>query len=404
MKKITVGTIALSRERTNEFRAEITRSGMAVVVVELSEFPASTTDWSTRKLVDAEPEIIVIDLEDPETALQTLQTIHTALPNVRLLVTSSITDPQLIIELMRAGVREFLRIPLSQEALIQAFNRYIGDKVRAHQHTQTRSKRGKLYCVMSAKHGSGATTIAVNLAGIIAARSGQRTGVIDLDRPLGDAAAYLNVKPNFTVGDAIAAGPRLDPVLLESYMQATNGFQLLPGFREHNADNSLAADKLSHLMEVAQATFDHTIVDLPTNLDEEQVKVITRHSATNLVVLTPELPAIWRTERLLAYLTSLHAADKVRIVLNRSTRADEIGDEDIERLLKMPLYCKLPNEYGACIKAINSGTLLESTNNKYLSKALTALAADLAGLTGIETRGRSLFGMLLKPSMGGTNA
>ena len=32
-------------------------------------------------------------------------------------------------------------------------------------------------------------------------------------------------------------------------------------------------------MEVAQTTFDHTIVDLPTNLDEEQVKVITRHAA-----------------------------------------------------------------------------------------------------------------------------
>ena len=71
---------------------------------------------------------------------------------------------------------------------------------------------------MSAKHGSGATTVAVNLAGIIAARSGQRTALIDLDRPLGDAAAYLNVKPNFTVSDALAAGPRLDSVLLESYM------------------------------------------------------------------------------------------------------------------------------------------------------------------------------------------
>jgi pilus assembly protein CpaE len=256
---------------------------------------------------------------------------------------------------------------------------------------------------MSAKHGSGATTVAVNLAGIIGSRSSQKTALIDLDRPLGDAAAYLNVKPNFTVSDALAAGPRLDSVLLESYMQATNGFQILPGFREHSADAALTADKLSHLLELSQATFDHTIVDLPTNLDEEQVKVITRHAWVTLVVLTPELPAIWRTERLLTYLTGLHAAEKVRVVLNRSTRSDEIADADIERLLRMQLYCKLPNEYLACIKAINSGTLLESASTKLLNKALTALAADIAGLPGVDTR-KGLFGMLLKPSMGGTNA
>ena len=57
----------------------------------------------------------------------------------------------------------------------------------------------------------------------------------------------------------------------------------------------------------------------------------------------------------------------------------------------------------ACIKAINSGTLLEGGNTKYLGKALTSLAADIAGLPGVEGR-RGIFGMLLKPSMGGTNA
>jgi pilus assembly protein CpaE len=402
LKKISVAIVALSKEQIRELREEIARTGVATVMAEVSDFCTSTSDWSTRQLVDAEPELIVIDIGESAAGLQTLQVIHTALPNARLLVTSSVSDPQLIIELMRAGVREFLPHPLTGDAILQAFNRYIAEKVRTHRHTQTRSKRGKLYCMMSAKHGSGATTVAVNLAGIIA-RSGQRTGLIDLDRPLGDAAAYLNVKPNFTVTDALAAGLRLDSTLLESYMQTTNGFHILPGFREHTADLALSSEKLAHLLEVAVTTFDHTIVDLPTNLDEEQVKVLTRHVSATLVVLTPELPAIWRTERLLTYLTGLHAAEKVRIILNRSTRADEIGDADIERLLRMPLYCKLPNEYGPCIKAINSGTLLENANTKQLNKSLISLAADIAGLPGIEGK-RGLFGMLLKPSMGGTNA
>jgi pilus assembly protein CpaE len=303
---------------------------------------------------------------------------------------------------MRAGVREFLPSPVSEQALVQAFNRYTSDTARAA-HEKKRVTRGKVYCIASAKHGSGATTVAINLAATIVSRSRQSTALIDFDRPLGDVAAYLNVKPNFTVTDALAAGSRLDSVLLESYMQPSHGFHILPGFPEHSADSSLSADKMAQLLEIAQSTFEHTIVDLPTNLDEDQVKVITRCSSTILVILTPELPAIWRTERLLSYLTRLHAAEKVRIVLNRATRSDDISDADIERLLRMPLYCKLPNEYGACIRAINSGTVLESVNCKNLNKAISSLATAVAGLPETENR-RGLFGMILKPSIGGTNA
>ena len=142
-------------------------------------------------------------------ALQDPPGHHTALPNARLLVTSSVTDPQLIIELMRAGVREFLPSPLTQDSLTSGFQPLHRGEGSYSQAYADRAKRGKVYCIMSAKHGSGATTVAVNVAGIIASRSGQRTALIDLDRPLGDAAAYLNVKPNFTVTDALGGRPEI---------------------------------------------------------------------------------------------------------------------------------------------------------------------------------------------------
>src|SRR5207247_1786224 len=190
-----------------------------------------------------------------------------------------------------------LPLLLTHTALLHGFNRHIPAKTRAINHTQTRAKKkGRIYGITSAKQGSGATTVAVNLAGIIAARSGQRTALIDLDRPLGDAAAYLNVKPNFSVSDALSAGQRLDSVLLESYMKSSHGFQLLAGFRDLGADTSLSADKLSQLLDVTQRTFEHSIVDLAANLDEDQAEVIIRYSTTIIVILTPDLPAIGSAE------------------------------------------------------------------------------------------------------------
>ncbi len=403
LKKITVGTVAALKERAAKLGDLITKTGLATPVVEVSGL-TNTSDWSMRQLIDADPEVILVDIGESTAPLQIVQAVHTRLPNGRLLVISSIADPALIIELMRAGVREVLPSRLTQAALLEAFNRHISEKTHAITHTQTRAKKkGKIYCITSAKQSSGATTIAINLAGIIAARSSQRTALIDLDRPLGDAAAYLNVKPNFTVSDALSAGHRLDSVLLESYMKSSHGFQLLAGFRKIGADRSLSADKLSQLLDVTERTFEHVIVDLPANLEEDQAKVIIRYSATIIVILTPDLPAIWRAERLLKYLTAFQASDKIRIVLNRSTRSDEITDRDIVRLLGSQLYSKLPNEYSACMRAINSGSLLETANSKHLSRAIAALAAEMAGLSEVESR-RGLFGLFLKPSVGGIDA
>jgi pilus assembly protein CpaE len=401
--KITVGIMATQKRAADALRAQIDETGMASVLAAGSYEGPAATNWSARQVTDADPQVIIVEIADLQTSLEMLQSLRAATPGAHLLVTSGNTDPNLMIELMRIGVREFLPSPVSNQALRQAFERYNSSKALTTAQSQPRAKRGKIYCIASAKHGSGATTVAINLTGTIAARSKRRTALIDLDRPLGDVAAYLNIKPSFTVSDALAAGQRLDSVLLESYMQPSHGFHILPGFPEHCADASLSADKLSQLLDVAQRTFEFTVVDLPTNLDEDQVKVIARSSSTILVILTPELPAIWRTERLLSYLARLEAVAKVRIVLNRATRSDDINDTDIERLLRTPLYCKLPNEYNACIRAINSGTLLDSANCKYLNKAIGALAADVAGLPEIEAR-RGLFGMSLKPSIGGSNA
>jgi Flp pilus assembly CpaE family ATPase len=180
-------------------------------------------------------------------------------------------------------------------------------------------------------------------------------------------------------------------------MQVSNGFHLLAGFREYASNTSIPADRLAQLLELSRSIFNCTIVDLPPTLNEDQVKVIARNSQAILVVLTPELPAIWRTERLLTYLTKLEAADKVRVVLNRSSPSDEIGNVDIERLLRSSIHCSLPNDYRACIKAINSGRLLEPATSKHLFRAMYSLASELAGLPEPEGR-RGLFGLFLKPS------
>src|SRR5207247_9614303 len=130
LKKSTVGTGAATKERDVGLGDLIAKTGLATTVVEVFDL-SNISDWSMRQLIDAEPEVILVDLGESTAAVPIVQAIHTGLPDARLLVTSSITDPGLIIALLIVGVRCVLPRPLTHTASREAFNRHASATTRA---------------------------------------------------------------------------------------------------------------------------------------------------------------------------------------------------------------------------------------------------------------------------------
>src|SRR5207247_9247092 len=88
--------------------------------------------------------------------------------------------------------------------------------------------RGKVFTIVNAKGGSGATTVAVNLALALQSAHGN-VALVDL-ATLGHTALHMNLTPLFTVSYAIRGLHRLDSSLLQSFMTRHNGgLQLLAG-------------------------------------------------------------------------------------------------------------------------------------------------------------------------------
>ena len=73
--------------------------------------------------------------------------------------------------------------------------------------------RGKVYSVINARGGNGATTFAVNMALALQSAYSQ-TALVDL-APLGHAALHMSLKPVFTVADATRNLQRMESSLLE---------------------------------------------------------------------------------------------------------------------------------------------------------------------------------------------
>jgi pilus assembly protein CpaE len=223
--------------------------------------------------------------------------------------------------------------------------------------------------------------MAINLAASLAENDSARVALIDLDWPLGDAAAFLNIKPRFTVADALGSVARLDTVLLESYMVKHERLHVLPGLEEFVPGDGFDAPAVSQLLEVVTQTYTHAVVDIPPSVPRQLFQMATVMSSAIVTVITPDLLSLRRTERLLRLFTSFDVSDRVRLVLNRSHKSNEISDSDIEKALRQPVSSKVANDYYACLEAINSGKALLAMSNKNLARNYRDLAGQLTGQT-----------------------
>jgi pilus assembly protein CpaE len=379
-----MGIISATNETTYTLREQIHSTGLAEVRLELEEYCTSRGDRPTRRLLESKLDVVIVDIGPGAPGIQCLNLLRSVLPGAWLFVTSDNQDPQFIIDTMRAGAREFLPKPITSRSLSEALQRVRDEKAK-----ETHSgPSGKMFWIAAAKPGSGATTIAINLAAAIGSAGDAKALLIDLARPVGDVAAFLNLKPDFNLADAIGASSRLDSALLDSYTVESNGLAVLTGVDQFNPANAPAADEISRVLEVAGNSYPYSFFDLPLSSGPDVLKIATEVSSGILLVVTPELPSLWRANRVMGYFKQAGADQKVKIVVNRSRRVDEIRDTEIQEAIHHPVFWKLPGDEAACVEAMHSGRAIIAVEHSDIARSYREMAQQLTGAAPQEKRRR----------------
>ncbi len=374
--KVPIGLLIPSLESRKYLRRLAEETGLVSVEVESAQHCAEPRDEAARLFVDARPEVILVGIDDAHAGILSLEALQAALPETRLLALSEKTDPNLIMEAVRAGAREFLPMPVQQRRLVQAIDRHVAEKQRK----QEIRTEGKIYCLTAAKEGSGATSIAINIASVLAAVPGNRVALIELGNRFGDAALYLSLTPPFKTAEALAAGSRLDSVLLDTCMARAEGLSVLPAPKDLGTKEIVDVAAMARLLKVATQTYTYTLVDIPQLLPKEHMQVLIKAAEAVLVIANPELSSISRTGYLMRYLATFGAAGKLKLVINRIRAADEITAGQVEKVLGQPVYFKIPDRDKDCARALMSGKPLVRRNGSTLARSYHDLTRQLAGI------------------------
>jgi pilus assembly protein CpaE len=299
-------------------------------------------------------DVVLVDLDsNPEYALDLVETISSN-GMATAMVYSAQSDPDLLVRCMRAGAREYLMLPFDRGEIAEALVRA---SVLCSAARPQKKVGGKLLVFLGAKGGMGVTTLACNFAVSLAEEHRQRTLLIDLNLPLGDAAINLGLKAQYSIVSAFQNSARLDSHLLVTLLaRHDSGLSVLAAPSEL-APTYVTADAVDKLLEVARQEFEYVVVDAGSRLDLQR-KNLFDDSATLYLVTQVGIPELRNSHRLISQL-SADGGPKLEVVLNRyDPRSLEISEEHITKALTRPAAWKIPNNYAAVRRMQNTATPL----------------------------------------------
>ena len=274
-----------------------------------------------------------------------------ALPDAAILAIGPVTSAEFVIKVIRAGAVEFLSRPVARGDLEAALEKLV--RVRRGVGPQRRS--GRVMSVFSTKGGLGATTLAINLAVCLAEKSREQTLLLELDSRPSDVATFLDLKPSYSVLDALENVSRMDASFLQGLLtRHESGLSVLPGpIRMERA--GLDAGHVQAVVEVLRSHFDHIVLDLRHDLDPGTIAGL-EASDTILYLTSPNVAALRSSAAGLAALRHLGLdLRKVRAVLTREGTGEDVTLKHVQEALDVPIFWKTPSDYGAVVTAINHG-------------------------------------------------
>ena len=372
MPELSVVIVAADGEQRAVLQVLVDGTSVARAVYSSASFPVAATDPAVRRIQGASPDVILVDIPADNTivAMRTIELLHQELPDSALFAIGSMSQPHVIVSAMRAGAREFIERPTTTTDLLEAFVRLTTAQRKVRQETA----RGRVFTVVNAKGGCGATTVAVNLA--LALQSAHsNVALIDI-APLGHTALHMNLKPLFTVADAIRNLHRLDSSLLESFMTRHNGgLQLLAGANTPTAVEPSTAE-FARLFDMLVGHFRYVVVDASTRSDAT-TRLVSNLSQAVLLIAHADVASLWSAARVQQYLSETGARDRVGLVLNRFRKIPGFSEADAEAAAGVKLLWKIPNQYFAVSTAIDRGVPLMQQNHTEIARSFVGLAAQL---------------------------
>lgn len=296
-------------------RAQLLESLRELSSRALAAQEAATASEGLRTASWFDPEIVLVDLGgDLDLACDAVERLRGPGRTIVGLVDplhAATREATTLKRLVRAGVADFLTTPCSANELSAVLERVAPD--------EDPPKRGQILCVHGCKGGVGTTTLAVQIA-LMLAGSGEagRVALCDGDLTFGDVGTLLGLSAPHDLADA-AAGLGAEAAIATCLAEhPETRLRVLPRPARFADALRVTPEDLGRILLQLQETFDHVVVDTGSGLDRASLAAFDLAEKIFLVT-EATTPGVLATERMLHALEELGTMpERLRIVIGRA--------------------------------------------------------------------------------------
>lgn len=322
---------------------------------------ASTGAEGLRLVEQSIPDLIVFDTRLPDlTAMELIEHLqrNASISNVPCVVLSSRSDPEEMHACLQAGCAEYyVKSGMIMMTLVDSIPRLLSEGRRLRKQRD----RGFLLVFLSAKGGTGTSSLCANIGMNMAAQLSQSTvAVADLVLPMGSIAPLVGVSETQFNLVAVADRPveTITPDFFRNQLPIPPHwlFHLLPGAPDPETSLNLQVGHMPNIVDALRRAYDYLLVDLGRSLSRFSLPII---QAADLVVmiLSTDISTVNHTKKVWHYLREqgIHP-ERVYPILNRAVGLEGLTKAETEKILEIGINLTMPYMMGNFTLANNQNT------------------------------------------------
>lgn len=331
---------------------------------------ASLSGEVSRGQTTAEPDLVFVILGPViERSLDVVGDVRRRVQPKHLFVVGPTTDSKGVLRAMREGAHEFLdQADLAQE-LSAALERLKVAGSGLH--------RGRTIALLSPSGGIGCSTLAVNLATVLAQQGGGCV-LLDLEVKFGDLASLLDLKPAHTLAD-LCRNVRIDQSLLEkSLVRHSKELSLLAAPTQMGDAGHVTWEGIRQILSLAREMARYVVADLSHSFLDTTAPMLMQADQI-VLALRLDFTSLRNTRRVLEHLEQNGIPrDRVLVVANRYGRPGELSASEAQTALGFQIAHFVVDDPKNVNRANNQGIpVVKYAPSAKVSRQLTELALTL---------------------------
>ena len=256
--------------------------------------------------------------------------------DIKVILIAEDVTPASLHQLLRRGADEFVPYPLPEGELLSAIERLRtsgkpqpADTERTAQLKTGANKEGAVFVTHGVAGGTGATTLAVNLAWELALLNPGETPnvcLLDFDLQFGSASTFLDLPRREAVFEMLSDTEAMDEEIFgQSLLTFEEKLQVLTAPADMIPLDLITPEDIGRVIDMARAHFDYVVIDMPSTLVQWTETVL---AAAHLYFVTLELD-LRSAQNTLRFKRALQSEElpieKLRYVLNRAPKFTDLG-------------------------------------------------------------------------------